>query len=208
MDIYEENYTNVFTRISNTQIMSRHISKYRKDFIYNGKCEYCSYIIYRKNGEKCTCIQGICNRIGIIVKIPQNPINLKPTDCKYNVTIYEDSNVFKEHILKIDLFDECNIVTNFTIENSISHDHDKKVVEYVKKYIILSTKSYTHNVLDKKTFFKGVKSKKSYTGFFLTIVNNMANDTKKDIINDFENPHVSRRKKNLKVRKRFIKVCD
>lgn len=173
--MYRENYTL--------------ICKYTKtEIVEEDKC-YC-FDDYWSMATQCWCNAPSNPRVKytkVLVYTVGNPIKTKPHDTVYNVQIYETDTT--QNDTKHYEFDEFEMVVEFSLVNSISHEMNNEHRKVVKTYL-----SDTGNPLPGYGKFKGQSSIHSYILAFQCIVNKSLATPKLDVKNK-ENAHISRKKK-------------
>lgn len=152
----------------------------------------CDDYFYSSYGSDCECpTDPRVKWMGCRVRIPQKPIRTEPIDTTYVVQIY-NVDTYKSDVNNRDLFCSENLIAEFSVSDSISHESNETYVEYLK--------NYTRNTyqLDLRVYdFKGCKSMAEYIKSFYSITQRMINnfDSNKKDPENTDNPHIKRRQK-------------
>ena len=181
MNIYEESYTYLFNHVE---------YKTNEDDI----CECFNTLPGWTPPMECYCDAPDDPRVYasmIHVRVVGEPIKTRPMDSTYTIRIYETE--CRESKVSSSLFKENDIVTEFSIHDTISRDHDKTHVDYLRKYVPKT--SYVE-----KYKFIALECRDNYLKAFRRISDIYTKSGDPEPIS--ENAHVAPRKKNKLDRKR------
>lgn len=131
------------------------------------------------------------NVVKILLRVLGNPIKFRPSDCTYNVVIWERDTTYNE--MNKDIFDYSDPITEFSLSSVIDEvDLERLFNSYLKRYFL---ERNFEEILSSQRF-SAPCSIQGYISGFKSIVDKAVHGTSRKTQGE-ECSHVKRRKKRV-----------